>query len=459
MASYLLYFCQNNKEYHFEIFISFLIHSSAFFICLSLLNIFKFPLILIFSFFNIFTYAVAPSVISFNDFQLGVFNPEILYFFNVGFFVFYVVYFFLLYFRLSNIKYLPYQEKYDLNKLQFILLALYILFLFVTIGINGIDEIVKSYTIGVFFLGYLSDYNSWFKNLILLFIISFEIISAMLSGLIFDLVYLTIFILVLIYLLGHLNKKVIYISIFLGSFLVYFAFKFSPVKTEYRSIDLSKESTISKLQIIYDLISKGSENTEDKSKNSETLWRLTYPMSAFSMVRAKTPSLVPYWEGESYYSVFFKFIPRFIWSDKPKENMGQVFGHRYNILDNNDTRTSMNTPIIAEAYMNFGITAIFFVFIFMGVITASIFYKQNTIVDQSNEMNNLDQLLTNFDIAIVSVIFIQWESNLSMMLGKIIILLIVKKMIQLLVIFPNSKIDKKASSFSRKMRALLVKNK
>ena len=80
--------------------------------------------------------------------------------------------------------------------------------------------------------------------------------------------------------------------------------------------------------------------------------------TVFGEVLEDTPAIVPFWEGESYYPILFKPIPRFIMPGKPEEMSGQMFGHRYGLISKWNTTTSINLPQIVELYANFGLVAV-----------------------------------------------------------------------------------------------------
>lgn len=71
-----------------------------------------------------------------------------------------------------------------------------------------------------------------------------------------------------------------------------------------------------------------------------------------------TPDTIPYLAGATYYPLLFKPIPRFLWKDKPEENSGQVYGHRYNVLHPTDRTTSANLSVVTEAWINGGWTVV-----------------------------------------------------------------------------------------------------
>ena len=94
--------------------------------------------------------------------------------------------------------------------------------------------------------------------------------------------------------------------------------------------------------------------------------------------------------------------------------------------------TSMNTPIVAEAYMNFGDKGFYLIFFFMAVVIAKVYQKQNS--TQSQDRLSVDTIINTINIAISTVYFTQWESNLTMMIGKFIILYVTTKLIRRFII-------------------------
>ena len=99
--------------------------------------------------------------------------------------------------------------------------------------------------------------------------------------------------------------------------------------------------------------------------------RLAHLMTFAEVVEA-TPSRVPFWKGETYYPVLFKPIPRFLYPDKPQENSGQAFGHRYGFLQPDDLSTSYNLPQLVEFYANFGVIGVLLGMSVVGVLYRAI---------------------------------------------------------------------------------------
>jgi hypothetical protein len=73
-----------------------------------------------------------------------------------------------------------------------------------------------------------------------------------------------------------------------------------------------------------------------------------------AFVLQMTPRTVPYAKGVTYVPIAAKLVPRVLWPNKPTENAGQYYGHRYGFLDPHDTVHSDNLPMITEGWVNFG---------------------------------------------------------------------------------------------------------
>jgi hypothetical protein len=436
---YWIYFENNvNSRHNDSIALSMIIHSVALAISLSYFKYLKIPFVTVLSFFNILGFAIAPANVDFQIFQLGVFNPEIYREINLGYFIFYFFHFIFLNVQVnkhSKQKVLQtnefQQEKItsQLVILQNYSLMFYALSKILTLPISGLNEFVELLTIGSLMIGFFLGVNSWVKNLFTVALLIFIVVQIAVSGLIYPLIFFGVFILALIFLYGltsYIAKITMSFGVILG---IVFSVLFNPVKMEYRQIDFSGQTIFDRVLVMQDLITSSKENNVNDLEEDKTFfWRLTYPMSAITMVKEKTPSKVPYWNGESYVNLVYKFIPRFIWKDKPNEEMGQLFGHRYDILNKWNFTTSMNTPILAEAFMNFGDIGFFGMFILMSFILARAFITSN--IKNRMEVNSLNFILSGLNVAIALTFLIQWESNFSMMFGKIIILFIVNQLIE-----------------------------
>jgi hypothetical protein len=126
------------------------------------------------------------------------------------------------------------------------------------------------------------------------------------------------------------------------------------------------------------------------------------------LVIRETPQNVPFWRGESY-KILSKLIPRVLWPNKPKEDMGTQFGVAYGIIDV-FSNTSMNTPILAEMYMNFGFYGVFFGMIIFGILYSFLNQYFNNI-----RISNIGKV---YAIAIIFP-FVVHESNFTLVFGNI----------------------------------------
>jgi len=414
-------------EGRLQLIISFLIHSIAFFSSLKFFNKFKIVYVSLLSFFNLISLAIAPTFVNFVDFQLGVFNVAALEICNIAFTVFYALHFYIIKHQ-NPIRFNTTRGKINISQLQFIFLILYASQVFYRIEISGFIEMVQFYTLGVFLFGFIHSKNNIIQNLMLLILVLHQTFLAVTSGLIYQLIYLFSFLIFSLYIFKGFSRRGVYSILTLSVFVIVFSILFSPVKLTYRTMDLANFSLIEKSKVIFNLISENnSKDLQDREDEKSTLWRLTYSLSAISLVIEKTPNTVPFWNGQSYVNILYKFIPRIIWNEKPKEDMGQQFGHKYSILADENLTTSMNTPIIAEAYMNFGFFFIFIVVILMAILMAKMF-SQSNVLNKHNSGSTVESLFNDINIAIASIFFLQWESNFTMLLRKLIILFIFTKL-------------------------------
>jgi len=98
-----------------------------------------------------------------------------------------------------------------------------------------------------------------------------------------------------------------------------------------------------------------------------SIFRLAHVMT-FAEIIKTTPAQVPFWGGETLYPLLFKPIPRFLYPDKPQEDSGQTFGHRYGFLLPADESTSYNLPQLIELYGNYGTPGVLIGMFFLGFI-------------------------------------------------------------------------------------------
>lgn len=178
--------------------------------------------------------------------------------------------------------------------------------------------------------------------------------------------------------------------------LVMFAFTMSliqPVKSAYRHLIVEQPSMgiVDKLEALSDLLylkyvegenidpkkeESGSEDNSDITENTEefssTLLKGFARIGDDSLERVLTwtPSVVPFWGGETYANIPYMFIPRFLWPEKPPWLMWNKFGRTYGILSSDDMATSVGVGYLGEAYMNFGYSGMYICALVFGYLVA-----------------------------------------------------------------------------------------
>ena len=92
-----------------------------------------------------------------------------------------------------------------------------------------------------------------------------------------------------------------------------------------------------------------------------------YLADSFAAVLLYTPRVYPYQLGQRWLEVFYFWVPRSIWPDKPL-SVGLEFGHTY-LSSFFDRQESFYSPtLLGDAFMNFGPIGIVFVFLTLGYV-------------------------------------------------------------------------------------------
>ena len=139
--------------------------------------------------------------------------------------------------------------------------------------------------------------------------------------------------------------------------------------------------------------------------------RLFHSINSLNIVSKLTPDKVSFFHGESYKTIYTKFIPRLIWNKKPLDEQGNFWGRRYLVLHPKDKSTSWNFPVLNEFYANFGMTGVFYGMFFLGFLIKLLILKFWT------------KNISDIEILISSIILFNFfflENNLSQILGKVI---------------------------------------
>ena len=100
----------------------------------------------------------------------------------------------------------------------------------------------------------------------------------------------------------------------------------------------------------------------------------------FTYVRTLTPTIVPFYGGESYTYFLVAWVPRFLWPNKPvATNASQRMDLDYRLKNKNDS-SSIGIGLLPEAYANFGFTGVIVILAIQGTVFAVL----NSLLNSAN---------------------------------------------------------------------------
>jgi hypothetical protein len=192
-----------------------------------------------------------------------------------------------------------------------------------------------------------------------------------------------------------------------------------PIKFQIRSLVSNGDVKLGPQQMIAAYVQGFKEvygSTDFVMKNpgqvfSDSFMRINHLATTAAILR-DTPSVQPFLYGSSYLPLLTKWIPRAVWPNKPKEQLGNDWAHNYGYLYETDNTTSFNLPWLPEMYMNFGWGGVVGIMFLLGILYRAMWVLL------------MEQPQTTAEYA-VGIVFAQTlvfaESNLSLMLGAPII--------------------------------------
>lgn len=192
-----------------------------------------------------------------------------------------------------------------------------------------------------------------------------------------------------------------------------------PVKSEFRELTRNTgEAQIGRIEgitlfanLTWRYYNDETFNQDAKVTFDDWYSRINHLHTAAAVI-AETPATQPYQYGNTLLPLITKWIPRFLWPDKPREDLGNYWAKDYGYLGEEDFITSYNLPWLAEMYMNFGwlgvVVLSFAVGLLMGGWRAWLITRSMTSVQYG------------YALMLASSFFFP-ESNLSLQLGDLII--------------------------------------
>jgi hypothetical protein len=184
-------------------------------------------------------------------------------------------------------------------------------------------------------------------------------------------------------------------------FLIFFfvIIIFSPLKNILRYQNLDHDKVNVAAQEINNIYNSNSGSA-----------RILNSYFIYHFVLLKVPEKYPYFEQSTYSNLITSFIPRALWKNKPKSEVGREFSVKYGFNPQGNL-TSINLPWVAELYLNFSFFGLFFGMFLMGAFIAFL----NKLV--SVPKNNYVQYISG--LAVVTPLILP-ESNFALMVGGII---------------------------------------
>jgi hypothetical protein len=191
-----------------------------------------------------------------------------------------------------------------------------------------------------------------------------------------------------------------------------------PVKLEYRDLAWKESAEVAESAGAMDFLRLAFENIasgdpwQSMADNLESSYTRINHLHLTAAIIADTPSTQPYRWGETYLPLFTKWIPRAIWPEKPREDLGNRWAQDYGYLFYSDDITSFNLPWLPEMYMNFGVGGVVAISALVGGIMALVWAAS------SGHTN------TPIGFAVGLVLcssFFFPESNLSLHIGDLVI--------------------------------------
>lgn len=209
--------------------------------------------------------------------------------------------------------------------------------------------------IGLLYLQYLEGVLPAAHTLVFLGVaLPLELLSRWVTGALYEVMTVFVFVLLIFW---RQRRRVLWAPI-LGSCALFVLV--NPVKFDYRAEmelgELDGVGSFGKARRFGELVLQTYTDPQRIARSylmSSWVNRLGN-IAMFARVIDMTPSVVPYWDGETYRFLRVSLVPRFLWPEKPVSGFGNEFGRRYGFIDESNVKTSVNLPWLPEFYANFG---------------------------------------------------------------------------------------------------------
>jgi len=192
-------------------------------------------------------------------------------------------------------------------------------------------------------------------------------------------------------------------------FLIFFLIIiiFSPLKNilRYKNLEINFDKNLTE-----NLTENFIKEVKSTPNHNGGLARAFNSYFIYHFVLLKVPEKYPYFEQSTYSNLITSIIPRALWKNKPKSEVGREFSIKYG-FNKQGNPTSINLPWVAELYLNFSFFGLFFGMFLMGAFIALL----NKLV--SVPKNNYVQYISG--LTVITPLILP-ESNFALMVGGII---------------------------------------
>jgi len=276
---------------------------------------------------------------------------------------------------------------------------------------NQLKEPLILFNFGLFLTMILKSNKSLFLYFLLIVLLLILLIFEISTGATVFIFYLFFFLFAIYF---YLKKEIPLISII---FFIFLAIFFHSIKYELRKLTWNEKIKLGCIEKVFILKSvvvnfdyKDEAKTDNTSYYDLNTIRLFHSINSLNITSKLTPDIVPFFYGNSYKIIYTKLIPRDFWENKPKDEQGNFWGHRYSVLHEDDKTTSWNFPVLNEFYANFGMLGVVFGMFFLGFFIKLLLLKLFT-----KNSSNIEMVTSS--VIIFNLFFL--ENNLSQILGKI----------------------------------------
>ncbi|WP_440915369.1 hypothetical protein [Candidatus Pelagibacter sp.] len=343
---------------------------------------------------------------------------------SLGLTSFSIGYFLLNYFGLKKINYFKIDWNYKIEHFLILIFFLFIPFYYINNEKNFINLSILTqlkfpiiiFLLSYFQIKYLISKNIYFSIVVVLLLSLLFVIEISSGSTVFP--YLLVVIVVATNFFKNKRINFLTILIIVSSMILAHSFKYEiraktwDYENKNQYSDNNKSQLLKKLNQTKEVYLKTDLDKIFNSQHTQgQLFRLFHSNTSLQVAQTRTPEEIEFYGGKSYRGIIYKFIPRFLFKDKPQEEWGNFWGKRYEIINLNDYHTAWNFPVLNEFYSNYANKGVVIGMFLLGFVIKLILFFLNFNFNQPVLFSMVSTVVLNFFFL---------ESNLSLVLGSVI---------------------------------------